>query len=77
LTLWLGIPILKDISIKSAKALKLNWTGTDIVRSTDNGKYYVLELNRRPGLTEESTEITTAYDHILSILAKKGMYIES
>lgn len=68
---------LTKISINSAKVLKLDWTGIDVVKSKKDGNYYVLELNRRPGLTEESSEITAAYDHILSMLTKKGLYIES
>ena len=68
---------LSKISIESAKALMLNWTGMDIVQSTDNRKYYVLELNRRPGLTKESSETAAAYDYILSMLRKKGIYVES
>jgi len=68
---------LARISINSTRALKLDWTGIDIVKSEKDGNYYILELNRRPGLTEESSEITAAYDYILSMLAKKGLYIES
>ena len=68
---------LVNISRRSAEALQLDWTGIDIVRSTTNKRYYVLELNRRPGLTKESSEITAAYDYILSILVDRGIYVES
>lgn len=68
---------LSTISVKSARALKLDWTGADIVQSTENDMFYILELNRKPGLTEESSEITAAYEYILSMLVDRGMYVES
>lgn len=66
---------LSDISIKAAKALNINWAGVDIVQSTYDNKYYILELNRRPGLTLGSSEITAAFDHILSLLSERGLYV--
>lgn len=66
---------LSDISIKATKALNLNWAGVDIVQSTYDNKYYILELNRRPGLTRGSTEITAAYEHIMNLLLERGLYV--
>jgi glutathione synthase/RimK-type ligase-like ATP-grasp enzyme len=55
------------LSINSASSLDLDWAGVDIVTATDSGKSYVLEVNRRPGLTAGSIEVTAAYNHILNI----------
>lgn len=68
---------MRDVSLGSARALQLNWAGIDIVKSKADNKYYVLEANRRPGLTLESSEVRAAYTHILSLLAERGLYLES
>jgi glutathione synthase/RimK-type ligase-like ATP-grasp enzyme len=57
-----------DIAIESAKALKLNWAGVDVVTDKNTGKDYVLEVNRRPGLTENSSEMVAAYKYILNLV---------
>lgn len=59
-----------DIAIQSAKALRLNWAGVDVVTNKDNGKNYVLEVNRRPGLTEKSSEISAAYKYIKGLVGR-------
>jgi len=53
-----------ELAIQSAKALKLNWAGVDVVTDTDTGRNYVLEVNRRPGLTVKSSEISAACKYI-------------
>ena len=53
-----------NMAIEASKALKLNWAGVDIVTDNKTNKSYVLEVNRRPGLTEESTEIGALYRYI-------------
>ncbi len=58
-----------DIAIQSAKALKLRWAGVDVMVDKDTGKHYILEVNRRPGLTENSSEIVAAYEYILKLVA--------
>ena len=58
-----------DIAIRASKALNLNWTGVDVVTHKDTGINYVLEVNRRPGLTEKSSEITAAYKYIKGLVA--------
>jgi len=57
-----------DLAVQSAKALKLNWAGVDVVTDTDTGRNYVLEVNRRPGLTTKSTEISSAYKYIKELV---------
>ena len=59
-----------DIAIRASKALKLNWTGVDVVTHKDTGMNYVLEVNRRPGLTEKSTEIRAAYKYIKGLVGR-------
>lgn len=56
-----------ELSIKAAGCLGLDWSGVDIVTCTESGKSYVLEVNRNPGFTEKTSEITAAYDHVLSL----------
>lgn len=59
-----------DIAIQSAKALKLKWAGVDVVTDKDTGENYILEVNRRPGLTESSTEVTAAYKYIKGLVGR-------
>ena len=53
-----------DTAIKATKVLNLNWAGVDIVTSKTTGKNYVLEVNRRPGLTQNSLETICAYNYV-------------
>ncbi|OGC46687.1 hypothetical protein A3J98_00010 [candidate division WS6 bacterium RIFOXYC1_FULL_33_10] len=55
------------IAVEASKALKLNWAGVDIVTDNKTDKHYVLEVNRRPGLTEKSTEIGALYRYIKAL----------
>ena len=59
-----------DIAVRASKALNLNWAGVDVVTHKETGKNYVLEVNRRPGLTEKSSEITAAYKYIKGLVLK-------
>jgi glutathione synthase/RimK-type ligase-like ATP-grasp enzyme len=56
-----------EMSIKSAALLNLPWAGVDIVTNTENGKNYILEINRRPGLTENSAETAAVYKYIMGV----------
>lgn len=53
-----------DMALLSASVLNLTWAGVDVVTSSKTGKNYILELNRSPGLTIGSTEISAASDYI-------------
>jgi len=53
-----------DIAVGASRALKLNWAGVDVVTDNNTNKNYVLEVNRRPGLTEKSSEIVALYTYI-------------
>lgn len=59
-----------DIAVASTKALKLNWAGVDLVTDKDTGQHYVLEVNRRPGLTKKSSEIKAFYEHVKELVGK-------
>ncbi len=48
----------------------MNWAGVDIVTDKDTGRNYVLEVNRRPALTAESTEILAAYKYIMELAGR-------
>jgi len=61
-------PLVHDIAQDSSQSLGLNWAGVDIVTSTKTGKNFVLELNRRPGLTQGSTEMSAALAHMVHLL---------
>jgi len=56
-----------EIAVEASKALKLNWAGVDIVTDNKTDKNYVLEVNRRPGLTEKSTEVGALYQYIKAL----------
>lgn len=57
-----------DLATYSANALHLNWAGVDIVTHKETGKNYVLEVNRRPGLSDKSSEITAACNYIFELV---------
>ncbi len=59
-----------DIAIHSANALKLKWAGVDVVTDKDTGENYILEVNRRPGLTESSSETRAAYKYIKGLVGR-------
>lgn len=59
-----------NMAIQATSTLKLNWAGVDVVTHKDTGENYVLEVNRRPGLTEKSTEITAAYKYIKGLVGR-------
>jgi len=61
-----------DIAIKASRALKLNWAGVDVVTDNHTNKNYVLEVNRRPGLTEKSSEIVALYAYIKGLAPQAG-----
>ena len=58
-----------DISIRAAEALNLDWAGVDVVTDKDTGLHYILEVNRRPCLTQKSSEISAFYKHIKELVA--------
>ncbi|KKR06130.1 MAG: SSU ribosomal protein S6P modification protein [candidate division WS6 bacterium GW2011_GWF2_39_15] len=63
-------PEILKLAVNAAKALSLNWAGIDIVTSKITGVNYVLEVNRRPGLTQNSLETVAAFNYIGTLLEK-------
>ena len=62
-----------EVSLRSAETLGLEYSGVDLLRSKDDDKLYVLELNSTPGWqglqTVSNTDITKAVvDHVISLL---------
>lgn len=60
-----------DIAVEASKALKLDWAGVDVVTDNNTNRNYVLEVNRRPGLTEKSSEIVALYTYIKGLASQK------
>ncbi len=49
----------------------LKMAGVDVVTDNRTNKNYVLEVNRRPGLTEKSTEISALYGYLKGLASVK------
>ncbi len=58
---------IQNLSLKVSKICDIKWTGIDIIKDSETGQDYVLELNRCPGLTKDSAEIEGAKIFIKSI----------
>ncbi len=48
---------IKEIAVRAAKALKLNWSRADILVDKNTQKAYLMEVNRFPCLTSGTSEI--------------------
>lgn len=57
-----------EMAIDSARALRLKWAGVDIISDKNTKNNYVLEVNRRPGLTRKSTEIQALYSYLRELV---------
>jgi len=51
---------IRELVVKSAKALGLSWCRVDILEDKKSGIPYVLEINRFPGITSKSAEVDGA-----------------
>lgn len=51
---------IKDMAINASIALGLTWSRSDIIIDRKTGNPYLLEVNRFPGITNNSTEVTGA-----------------
>lgn len=61
---------IKDIAIAANNLLGLSWSRADIIIDKNTGKPYVLEVNRFPGITACSDEVTGAYKFLSETIAK-------
>lgn len=60
---------IKALAIQASSALNLSWSRTDIIIDKISQKPYVLEVNRLPGITSETSEVEGAYVFLSSQLA--------
>lgn len=51
---------IQDLVLKSAASLNLSWCRVDILEDKNTGVPYVLEVNRFPGITSKSDEVSAA-----------------
>lgn len=57
---------IKQIAINTSNALGLSWSRSDIIVDKNTKKPYVLEVNRLPGITSETSEVTASYTFLSS-----------
>jgi glutathione synthase/RimK-type ligase-like ATP-grasp enzyme len=56
----------KEMALKAAKILDLRWSRSDIIVDKVSGVPYLLEVNRFPGITSGSSEVTGATNFVKS-----------
>lgn len=57
---------IKEMALKAAKVLGLRWSRSDIIIDKVSKLPYLLEVNRFPGITSGSTEVTGATNFVKS-----------
>ncbi len=57
---------LKEMAVKACGCLGLSWSRADIIIDKRTGFPYLLEVNRTPGLTSGSDEVSGAYTFLAS-----------
>ncbi len=62
----------KAIALKASTLLGLQWSRSDIIIDKISNKPYLLEVNRFPGITLDSTEVVGANSFLRSCLAEIG-----
>lgn len=58
----------KDIAIAASESLDLTWSRADIVIDKNTGDAFLMEVNRCPGITSDSSEVTSATAFLTSQL---------
>jgi len=59
---------IKTIAKNAAKAIGLDWCRVDLIVDKNTNKPYVLEVNRFPGMTKGTDEVTASVDYIRDCL---------
>ena len=59
---------IKDMAVKASKALNLSWSRSDIIIDKNSNIPYMLEVNRCPGITSETSEIYGAQQFLKAYL---------
>jgi len=57
---------IKNMAIKASSLLGLSWSRTDIIIDKNTSLPYILEVNRYPGITSKSDEVSGAYTFLSS-----------
>ncbi len=57
---------IQDLAIQACGLLGLSWSRADIIIDKQTGLPYLLEVNRYPGITADSTEVLGAYTFLAS-----------
>lgn len=60
---------IKAIATKASGLLKLSWSRVDIIINKHTGLPYLLEVNRYPGITPNSSEVSGAYTFLESYIS--------
>lgn len=60
---------IRDIAVRASGLLGLSWSRADIIIDKLTGLPYLLEVNRYPGITADSTEVLGAYTFLASHIA--------
>jgi len=60
---------IKDIAIKASNILGLSWSRADIIIDKNTGEPYLLEVNRCPGVSSGTSEVTGAQQFLKAHLA--------
>lgn len=64
---------IKEMAITASGLLGLSWSRADIIIDKITGKPYLLEVNRFPGITSGSNEVTGAYTFLASHIFPSGL----
>lgn len=57
---------IKEMALKNSNALDLAWSRSDIIIDKKDQTPYVMEVNRFPGVTSATSEVTGAYEFLSS-----------
>jgi biotin carboxylase len=64
---------IQEMAISGARSLGLFWSRSDIIVDKYTNKPYLLEVNRFPGITKETTEVAGATEFISTYLDINGL----
>ena len=64
---------IRTMAIRASGCLGLFWSRADIIIDRETGRPYLLEVNRYPGITAGSDEVTGAYTFLASHIATEAL----
>ena len=68
---------IKEIAMLGARSLSLSWSRADIIIDKNTQKPYLLEVNRFPGITKGTTEVSGAKEFLTNYLEANGLLSKS